>query len=77
MFRYFPAFHAFDPPDVEDFTVLFVPNEVAVVGTRKTPLVGLPLGSTLAKQNSMFESLAKPANALGVLATSALSLRKS
>ena len=60
-------FHASTPPDEEYLTALFVLNEDNEVEVLVIPLVLLPLGSVVARQNSISQSAAIVCQTNGVL----------
>ena len=58
MLRYWLDGQASLPPLAEDLTASLVPKALTLVDVRVMPLVGLPLGSIEARQNSISESAA-------------------
>src|SRR5215467_15210624 len=66
-FRYFLVGHEPAPPSVADFTESSSEKDVLVVLVRVIPLVGLPLGSFLARTNLILASVTKPDHTPGVL----------
>src|SRR5690349_2308841 len=77
MLRYLFAGHASVPPVAADLIPSLSENDVCVVCRRVMPVVGAPLGSTLARKNSILESAVNGKNGAGVLLTSGLVRLKS
>jgi hypothetical protein len=71
------VFQASIPPEEEYLTPLLVLKDVCDVEVLVIPVVVLPLGSSVAKQNSISVSAATDKNAAGVLTVSRFCLLKS